>query len=71
MIVCTVPKFKPGDTRPTGYMTFQEWARVQHKAGLRQAACPKCGRYYFPQEFDAHVAQCCAPAPEPPEEAGL
>lgn len=48
----TVPRtFNPGDPPPTGYVAWHEWARVQHKSGLRQARCGKCSRWYFPQEM--------------------
>lgn len=46
-----VGDFKPGDHPPSGYVDWQEWARVQHKAGLRQQQCGKCGLWRFPQEL--------------------
>lgn len=51
-IVClmTSGPYKPGDPPPSGYMQWQEWARVQIKAGLRQARCEKCGLWEFPGE---------------------
>ena len=48
------PDFKPGDPAPTSYVEWQEWARVQHKAGLFQRRCPCCLKWRFPQE------KCCA-----------
>lgn len=45
--------FRPGDPPPTGYVAWHEWARVQHRAGLRQRQCQVCGKWRFPQE------KCC------------
>lgn len=50
-IVCHQPDFKPGDPCPAGYLAWQEWAAVQHKAGLRQKACGHCGKWKYPQEL--------------------
>ena len=41
---------QPGDLPPRGYTAWHEWAKVQHRAGLRQARCPTCGLWRFPQE---------------------
>lgn len=41
---------KPGDQPPQGYGEWHEWARVQYRAGLRQARCSGCGKYRFPQQ---------------------
>ena len=49
-----VPQYKPGDPRPEGYMQWHEWARIQHRAGLRQRRCPVCLRWRFPQEICCH-----------------
>ena len=49
--------YKPGDPEPEGYLDWQEWARVQHKAGLRQATCPRCGLWEFPQSMDSHACK--------------
>ena len=35
--------YKPGDQAPEGYLAWHEWAEVQHKAGLRQKQCGRCG----------------------------
>lgn len=43
--------YKPGDPAPTGYTDWHEWAEVQHKAGLRQAQCGRCGLWRYPQEL--------------------
>ena len=43
--------YKPGDQPPTGYIEWQDWATVQHKAGLRQQQCGGCGLWKFPQEL--------------------
>ena len=53
-IICATPKYKPGDPRPSGYLEWHEWARVQHRAGLRQRRCPKCLLWHWPQE-EPHV----------------
>lgn len=51
------PQFRAGDPPPAGYCDWHEWARVQHRAGLRQDQCPGCGRWMFPQERADH-ARC-------------
>ena len=43
--------YKPGDQAPEGYLAWHEWAEVQHKAGLRQKQCGKCGLWRYPQEL--------------------
>jgi hypothetical protein len=45
--------YKPGDPPPPdgAYNDWQEWAGIQHKAGLRQAQCGSCGLWRFPQEL--------------------
>ncbi len=48
------PTFAAGDPPPSGYLAWQEWARVQYSKGLRQARCPRCGKWRFPQE------PCCS-----------
>lgn len=55
-IICllVIPRFKPGDPRPEGYLEWHEWAEVQHKAGLRQSRCKGCGNWMFPQEVEDH-----------------
>lgn len=54
-IVCHQPNFKPGDPEPTGYLAWHEWAEVQHKAGLRQKQCCRCGKFKYPQELSDRV----------------
>ena len=53
--------YKPGDQPPTGYIDWHEWAEVQHKAGLRQKECGRCGKWKYPQELsdqtDRHEMQ--------------
>jgi len=53
--------YKPGDQPPTGYLDWHEWAEVQHKAGLRQKECGRCGKWKYPQELsdqtDRHEMQ--------------
>ena len=58
-IVCllTQPTFKPGDLPPEGYLAWHEWAAVQHKAGLRQRECGKCGRWKYPQELSDEIVR--------------
>jgi hypothetical protein len=46
--------YKAGDQPPKGYNDWHEWARVQHKAGLRQRWCSHCGKWKFPQEDCGH-----------------
>ena len=43
--------YKPGDQAPRGDLDWHEWAEVQHKAGLRQEECGKCGKWKYPQEL--------------------
>ncbi len=45
------PDFKKGDPPPLphDYLGWQEWARIQHRGGLRQALCEH-QRWVFPQE---------------------
>lgn len=50
VLVCDVPKFKVGDPAPDDYMAWHEWARVQHRGGLRQKRTTCCLKYLFPQE---------------------
>lgn len=54
-IVCHTQKFRPGDQVPEGYLAWHEWAEVQHKAGLRQKQCGRCGLWRFPQQLSALV----------------
>lgn len=46
--------YKPGDQAPEGYLAWHEWAEVQHKAGLRQKQCGRCGLWRYPQELSEH-----------------
>jgi len=57
-ILCVQPGFKPGDQAPSGYLAWHEWAEVQHKAGLRQKQCGRCGKWKFPQELTADIDRC-------------
>jgi hypothetical protein len=47
--------YKPGDQAPSGYLAWHEWAEVQHKAGLRQVQCGKCGLWRYPQELSGET----------------
>jgi len=53
--------YAPGDPEPQGYLAWHEWAETQHKAGLRQKECGRCGKWRYPQELsaqrDEHVMQ--------------
>jgi len=53
-IIDTVPIFNVGDPAPEGYLEWHEWARIQHKGGLRQRYCQTCQLYKFPQEKCGH-----------------
>jgi hypothetical protein len=50
-VVTMSPDFKPGDPEPVGYLDWHAWAEAQHKAGLRQAQCPGCNLWRYPQEL--------------------
>jgi hypothetical protein len=50
-LVMFTSNFKAGDPSPEGYLAWHAWADVQYKAGLRQAQCPTCGKWRFPQEL--------------------
>lgn len=56
-VVDIVPFFKAGDTPPSGYNEWHEWAAVQHRAGLRQKRCNKCHHWLFPQEVRDHACE--------------
>ena len=49
------PSFTPGDLPPEGYLAWHEWAEVQHKAGIKQVQCGRCGLWRTPQELSATV----------------
>ena len=55
-----MPKYKPGDPRPEGYLQWHEWAEAQHKAGLRQRQCGRCGLWNYPQELSSEVVRTTA-----------
>ena len=50
--------YKPGDQAPDGYLAWHEWAEVQHKAGLRQKQCGRCGLWRYPQELSGEIDRC-------------
>lgn len=54
-IICGQPTFKPGDPAPEGYCAWHEWAEVQHKSGLRQKECGRCGKWRYPFELSDQV----------------
>ena len=56
-VVCILEQapYKPGDQAPEGYLAWHEWAEVQHKAGLRQKQCGRCGLWRYPQQLSALV----------------
>jgi len=67
LCVLTLPKYKVGDPAPTGYLEWHEWARVQHRGGLRQHRCRICGNWEFPQER-CRLTQRAASVPVSPPE---
>lgn len=50
--------YKPGDQAPEGYLAWHEWAEVQHKAGLRQKQCGRCGLWRYPHELSEEIDRC-------------
>ena len=56
-LVCVLEqqRYRPGDQAPEGYLAWHEWAEVQHKAGLRQRKCGRCGLYCYPQQLSALI----------------
>lgn len=56
-LVCVLEqqRYRPGDQAPEGYLAWHEWAEVQHKAGLRQKQCGRCGLWRYPQQLSALV----------------
>jgi hypothetical protein len=56
-LVCVLEQqsYRPGDQAPEGYLEWHAWAEVQHKAGLRQKQCGRCGLWRFPQQLSALV----------------
>lgn len=49
--------YKPGDQPPEGYLAWHEWAEVQHKAGIKQVECGKCGLWKTPQELSTKTVE--------------
>lgn len=35
-----------------GYLQWIDYAECQVKKGIVQRECPKCGRWYFPEEYN-------------------
>ena len=56
-LVCVLEqqRYRPGDQAPEGYLAWHEWAEMQHKAGLRQKQCGRCGLWRYPQQLSALV----------------
>ena len=50
--------YAPGDQAPDGYLAWHEWADTQHKAGLRQKQCGRCGLWRYPQELSGLRDEC-------------
>lgn len=50
--------YKAGDPAPDGYLAWHEWAEAQHKAGLRQKQCGRCGLWHYPQELSDQIDRC-------------
>lgn len=59
-VVCILEQdtYKPGDPAPKGYLAWHEWAEAQHKAGLRQKQCGRCGLWRYPQELSDQIDRC-------------
>lgn len=55
MHMLVMPEFKAGDQPPTGYLQWHAWAEVQHKAGLRQKQCGRCGLWRYPQQLSTTI----------------
>ena len=55
MNILTQATYKPGDQAPEGYLAWHEWADTQHKAGLRQKECGRCGNWFYPQQLSDAV----------------
>ena len=57
MKILVQDEFKPGDMPPEGnsYLAWHEWAEVQHKAGIKQVECGKCGKWKTPQELSGET----------------
>lgn len=53
--ILVMPDYKPGDQAPTGYLQWHEWAKVQHKAGLRAKQCGRCGLWNYPQGMSSTI----------------
>lgn len=56
-VMTVAGSYKPGDQAPDGYLAWHDWAEAQHKAGLRQKECAKCGRWKYPQELSGQTAE--------------
>ncbi|MFA6213508.1 MAG: hypothetical protein WC714_28990 [Candidatus Obscuribacterales bacterium] len=56
-VVCILEQrdYKPGDMPPEGYLEWHEWAEVQRKAGIKQVACGRCGKWKTPQELSGVI----------------
>lgn len=54
-IITVAGCYKPGDMPPDGYLEWHEWAEVQRKAGIKQVACGRCGKWKTPQELSDQV----------------
>lgn len=60
--------YKPGDLPPEGYLAWHEWAKVQHKAGIKQVPCGKCGLWVTPQEMSGEMMRWAAQSRKGPVE---
>ena len=43
-----------GDEDRLGYLAWHDRAQASSDAGIKQAQCPECSRYYFPWELVAN-----------------
>ena len=52
--------YRVGSLPPEGYLARFNWAQAQLNGKLRQAQCPYCHLWLFPQEYKIH--SCPRPA---------
>jgi len=55
MHLTITPCFKPGDLPPDDYLGWHAWADVQREAGIKQAQCAHCAKWYTPQELSSEI----------------
>lgn len=52
--------YEVGSLPPSGYGAWINWQGVQHRGGLRQARCPRCKKWNYPQELCLKEGICSA-----------